>query len=92
MPRHFNLFLGMSNFGLVHKVDHYWCIEIDTLNVFIPSPSPSLSLSPPPFTRHFEQMKEDSIVCNIGHFDCELDVKWLNENAKEKVTVKPQVS
>uniref|UniRef100_A0A8C4QZ27 adenosylhomocysteinase n=1 Tax=Eptatretus burgeri TaxID=7764 RepID=A0A8C4QZ27_EPTBU len=41
--------------------------------------------------RHFEQMKEDSIVCNIGHFDCELDVKWLNENAKEKVTVKPQV-
>uniref|UniRef100_UPI00358EF4E0 adenosylhomocysteinase n=1 Tax=Myxine glutinosa TaxID=7769 RepID=UPI00358EF4E0 len=41
--------------------------------------------------KHFEQMKEDSIVCNIGHFDCELDVKWLNENAKEKVTVKPQV-
>ncbi|XP_039591145.1 adenosylhomocysteinase [Polypterus senegalus] len=41
--------------------------------------------------RHFEQMKDDSIVCNIGHFDIELDVKWLNQNAIEKVNVKPQV-
>jgi len=41
--------------------------------------------------RHFEQMPEDAIVCNIGHFDIELDVKWLNENAVEKVEVKPQV-
>ncbi|XP_055389711.1 adenosylhomocysteinase [Condylostylus longicornis] len=40
---------------------------------------------------HFLNMKDDSIVCNIGHFDCELDVAWLNENAKEKVNVKPQV-
>ncbi|KAI8491062.1 PREDICTED: adenosylhomocysteinase B-like [Branchiostoma belcheri] len=39
---------------------------------------------------HFQQMKEDAIVCNIGHFDCELEVKWLNENAK-KDTIKPQV-
>lgn len=38
----------------------------------------------------FEQMLEDAIVCNIGHFDCELDVAWLNANAK-KETVKPQV-
>ncbi|XP_032816291.1 adenosylhomocysteinase [Petromyzon marinus] len=41
--------------------------------------------------RHFEQMKEDSIVCNIGHFDCELDVKWLNDHAAEKINIKPQV-
>lgn len=41
--------------------------------------------------RHFEQMKDDSIVCNIGHFDVEIDVKWLNENAVEKVNIKPQV-
>ncbi|XP_007474280.1 adenosylhomocysteinase isoform X1 [Monodelphis domestica] len=41
--------------------------------------------------RHFEQMKDDAIVCNIGHFDVEIDVKWLNQNAVEKVTVKPQV-
>ncbi|XP_068119505.1 adenosylhomocysteinase A-like isoform X1 [Hyperolius riggenbachi] len=40
---------------------------------------------------HFEHMKDDSIVCNIGHFDCELDVKWLNENAVKKVNIKPQV-
>jgi len=40
---------------------------------------------------HFLQMPEDSIVCNIGHFDCEVDVKWLDTNAKEKVNIKPQV-
>ncbi|RXM91616.1 Adenosylhomocysteinase A [Acipenser ruthenus] len=40
--------------------------------------------------RHFEQMKDDSIVCNIGHFDVEIDVKWLNENS-EKINIKPQV-
>jgi len=40
---------------------------------------------------HFEQMKNDVIVCNIGHFDVELDVAWLNKNAKAKVEVKPQV-
>uniref|UniRef100_A0A7N4PT11 Adenosylhomocysteinase n=1 Tax=Sarcophilus harrisii TaxID=9305 RepID=A0A7N4PT11_SARHA len=41
--------------------------------------------------RHFEQRKDDAIVCNIGHFDVEIDVKWLNQNSVEKVTVKPQV-
>ncbi|XP_054748558.2 adenosylhomocysteinase-like [Lytechinus pictus] len=40
--------------------------------------------------RHFTQMKNDSIVCNIGHFDCEIDLDWLNKNAK-KDTIKPQV-
>ena len=40
---------------------------------------------------HFSQMLEDSIVCNIGHFDCELDVKWLNDNAASKDQIKPQV-
>lgn len=40
---------------------------------------------------HFLNMKDDSIVCNIGHFDCEIDVSWLNKNATEKVNVKPQV-
>merc|ERR1719273_2314946 len=33
---------------------------------------------------HFLQMKNDAIVCNIGHFDCEIQVKWLEENAKLK--------
>ena len=41
---------------------------------------------------HFLEMKDDAIVCNIGHFDCEIDVDWLNKNAKKKVEVKPQVS
>lgn len=36
-------------------------------------------------------MKDDSIVCNIGHFDCEIDINWLNKNAAEKVNIKPQV-
>lgn len=40
---------------------------------------------------HFAVMKNDSIICNIGHFDCEIDVKWLEANAVEKVNIKPQV-
>jgi len=41
--------------------------------------------------KHFEQMKDDAIVCNIGHFDIEIDVAWLKQNAAEHVNVKPQV-
>lgn len=41
--------------------------------------------------RHFEAMKDKTIVCNIGHFDNEIDVKWLNSNAQSKIEVKPQV-
>lgn len=40
--------------------------------------------------RHFRNMKDKAIVCNIGHFDNEIDVAWLNENA-QKDTIKPQV-
>jgi adenosylhomocysteinase len=40
--------------------------------------------------RHFQSMKDKAIVCNIGHFDNEIDVAWLNKNA-EKDTIKPQV-
>jgi adenosylhomocysteinase len=31
-------------------------------------------------SRHFESMKDKTIVCNIGHFDNEIDVAWLNDN------------
>jgi adenosylhomocysteinase len=42
--------------------------------------------------RHFEAMKDKVIVCNIGHFDNEIDVAWLNDNHGEsKIEVKPQV-
>ena len=41
---------------------------------------------------HFEQMKDKTIVCNIGHFDNEIDMAWLNENfGHTKSEVKPQV-
>jgi len=40
---------------------------------------------------HMEKMPDDSIVCNVGHFDIEIDVKYLNEHAKSKENVKPQV-
>lgn len=41
---------------------------------------------------HIEQMKDGVILCNIGHFDCEIDVGWLNNNPEiEKVNIKPQV-
>jgi len=39
---------------------------------------------------HFKAMKDKTIVCNIGHFDNEIDVAWLNENYT-KVEIKPQV-
>ena len=39
---------------------------------------------------HFLAMRDDSILANIGHFDIEVDVAWLENNAK-KVTIKPQV-
>ncbi|SFQ24771.1 adenosylhomocysteinase [Parafilimonas terrae] len=41
---------------------------------------------------HFKLMKDKAIVCNIGHFDIEIDVAWLNENyGNTKVEIKPQV-
>jgi adenosylhomocysteinase len=40
--------------------------------------------------KHFKVMKDEAIVCNIGHFDNEIDMAWLNKNTK-KITVKPQV-
>ena len=39
---------------------------------------------------HFEKMKSGAIVCNIGHFDVEIDMKWLNQNTKIR-EIKPQV-
>jgi adenosylhomocysteinase len=41
-------------------------------------------------SRHFLNMKDKAIVCNIGHFDNEIDVAWLNENGI-KTEIKPQV-
>ena len=42
--------------------------------------------------QHFEAMKDKTIVCNIGHFDNEIDVAWLNEKyGHTKDTIKPQV-
>lgn len=41
---------------------------------------------------HFEAMNDKAIVCNIGHFDNEIDMAWLNENhGHTKDTIKPQV-
>ena len=41
---------------------------------------------------HFRQMKDKAIVCNIGHFDNEIDMSWLNENYGDtKIEIKPQV-
>lgn len=42
-------------------------------------------------SEHFPRMRNDVIVCNIGHFDTEIQVKWLIENATERVEIKPQV-
>ena len=39
---------------------------------------------------HFLKMKPKAIVCNIGHFDLEIDMAWLNQNSQKR-TIKPQV-
>jgi adenosylhomocysteinase len=42
--------------------------------------------------RHFKSMKDKAIVCNIGHFDTEIDMAWLNDNyGNKKTNIKPQV-
>ncbi|GAB3772923.1 adenosylhomocysteinase [Spirosoma horti] len=42
--------------------------------------------------RHFEAMRDKAIVCNIGHFDNEIDMAWLNEKyGQTKSQIKPQV-
>ncbi|MCK6649736.1 MAG: adenosylhomocysteinase [Bacteroidia bacterium] len=42
--------------------------------------------------RHFKTMKHNAIVCNIGHFDNEIDMAWLNKNyGSSKDEIKPQV-
>jgi adenosylhomocysteinase len=42
--------------------------------------------------KHFRVMKDKAIVCNIGHFDIEIDMAWLNANyGNTKNTIKPQV-
>ncbi len=43
-------------------------------------------------SEHMNQMKDNTLLCNIGHFDCEIDVAWLNQNKNiEKINIKPQV-
>ena len=42
--------------------------------------------------RHFKSMKHNAVVCNIGHFDNEIDMAWLNSNFGSTMdTIKPQV-
>ncbi|MBL7961467.1 adenosylhomocysteinase [bacterium] len=42
--------------------------------------------------RHFKALKDKAVVCNIGHFDTEIDMAWLNKNyGKTKEEIKPQV-
>jgi adenosylhomocysteinase len=42
--------------------------------------------------KHFRLMKHNAVVCNIGHFDNEIDMAWLNKNyGKTKESIKPQV-
>lgn len=41
---------------------------------------------------HFMQMKDHAILCNIGHFDAEIDINWLEQQSDiQKITIKPQV-
>ncbi|HLD72514.1 MAG TPA: adenosylhomocysteinase, partial [Candidatus Nanoarchaeia archaeon] len=42
-------------------------------------------------SKHFLAMKDQAIICNIGHFDCEIEMDWLNNRSgAKKDTIKPQ--
>eukprot|EP00038_Savillea_parva_P005578 m.159153 g.159153 ORF g.159153 m.159153 type:complete len:435 (+) comp11746_c0_seq1:73-1377(+) len=56
-------------------------------HIFVTSTGCSGIITP----EHIMQMREDAIVCNIGHFDCEIDTAWIKANAKEVSNIKPQV-
>jgi adenosylhomocysteinase len=60
---------------------------VDRCNIFVTTTGCADILT----GKHFMQMKNDAIICNIGHFDCEIQVKWLEENCKQKTNIKPQV-
>jgi adenosylhomocysteinase len=40
---------------------------------------------------HMRQMKDCAILCNIGHFDCEIEIGWLADPAVEEIPIKPQL-
>lgn len=40
---------------------------------------------------HFLQMKNEAILCNIGHFDNEIEIAWLEKNCEQEINIKPQV-
>ena len=42
-------------------------------------------------SEHMMNMPDNAIICNIGHFDIEIDVAWLMANAVKKEVIKPQV-
>ena len=42
--------------------------------------------------QHILEMPDNAIICNIGHFDIEIDVAWINKNAVSKEVIKPQVN
>jgi adenosylhomocysteinase len=42
-------------------------------------------------SKHVLEMPEHAIICNIGHFDCEIDVDWIKKNAVKATNIKPQV-
>jgi len=41
--------------------------------------------------KHFGLMKDQAILCNIGHFDNEIDIGWLEKNSAKEINIKPQV-
>merc|ERR1719204_1096945 len=57
---------------------------IDRCNIFVTTTGCADILT----GKHFMQMKDDAIVCNIGHFACEIQVKWLEEDCRTKTNIK----
>jgi len=59
---------------------------VEKAHIFVTATGCSSIIKP----EHFVLMKDNAICCNIGHFDCEIDVAWLKANGKRE-NIKPQV-
>jgi adenosylhomocysteinase len=78
--------------ALQAAMDGYQVVTVDTAAPLADIVVTATGCSDIVRAEHMMRMKDEAILCNIGHFDCEIQVAWLEQNPEiKKVNVKPQV-
>jgi adenosylhomocysteinase len=78
--------------ALQAAMDGYQVVTVDTAAPLADIVVTATGCSDIVRAEHMMRMKDEVILCNIGHFDCEIQVAWLEQNPEiKKVNVKPQV-